>query len=440
MESIERVIKANIKPGYEYEIFLHRLEKRKIEVQEEKVESLTASQEVGIGIRVLKDKKMGFAYTTSTTQEDVKDCLNKAIEVCELQPPDEGFSLLEKFQSSEVASVFDEEGLSIPIEEKIDIPITLEKKAKELDSRIKGVRKSTLSESVFEIHQRNSYGLDINYRGTAYVVMISALAKEDSDASISWEYRGERRLADIDLEDIAKDAVFKATSLLKPSDFETRSMPVVLFRESSAMLLEAFSPMFLGDSLVKKKTLLKDREGESVGSELLTIVDKGDLEGGFSTYPYDGEGIPTRENVVIDKGVFKGFLHSLYSAKRVGAIPTGNSERGSFRTLPVSGITNLYITAGDKKLEEMLSCEEVFLVIDLMGLHTVDPISGEFSLGASGVLYKGGKPHKTLRGVTIAGNILKLWNDIVAVGEDLKFFANVGSPSVLIDKLTVGGS
>ncbi len=440
MEKIEKVVKENIKPGYEYEIFLTEVKKNKIEVQDEKLENLSASEEVGVGIRVLKDKKLGFAYTTNLGEGDIKECLKRATEICELQPPDEGFCFLERPQPAGAESIFDREGVSRPIEEKIEIPISLEKSAKRLDGRIKGVRKSSLSERVFEVHLKNSYGLDLGYSGSSYVAMISALAKEGSDASISWEYRGARRLADIDVEDIARDVVFKATSLLNPSSFDTKSLPVILFRESAAMLLEAFSPMFLGDSLIKGKTLLKGKEGDSVGSKLLTVVDDGTLQGGFSTYPYDAEGVPTGRKEVISEGVFKGFLHSLYTATKLGLKPTGNSSRGDFRTQPTSGITNLYLEKGDKSLEDMLSLGEVFLVIDLMGLHTVDPISGEFSLGASGVLYRGGKPYKTLRGVTIAGNILKLWDDIEAVGEDLKFFANVGSPSVLVHNLTVGGA
>ncbi len=440
MEKIEGIVRKHIKAGYEYEVFFHRIKKKKIEVQEERVENLSASEEVGVGIRVLKGNKLGFAYTTHIREEDIKDCLEKAIETCELQPPDEGFAFLEKLEPSSVSSVFDKEGVQKSLEEKINIPITMEKRAKEIDGRIKGVRKSSLSEGIFEVHQRNSYGLEINYSGTSYIAMISALAQDGSDASISWEYRGARRLSDIDVEDIVKDVVFKSTSLLNPSEFETKSIPVVLFRESAAMLLEAFSPMFLGDSLVKGKTLLSGKEEEAVGSEALTIIDNGSMDNGFATYPYDGEGVPTRRNVVIEKGVFKGFLHSLYTSRKLETSPTGNSERGGFRTQPATGITNLYVEKGDKSLEEMLSLPEVFLVIDLMGLHTADPISGEFSLGASGVLYREGKPYKTLRGVTVAGNILKLWNDIISVGEDLKFFANVGSPSILVDRLTVGGS
>ena len=142
--------------------------------------------------------------------------------------------------------------------------------------------------------------------------------------------------------------------------------------------------------------------------------------------------------VLVDRGVFRGFLHSTYTAIKSGSKPTGNSLRDSFKSLPVSNITNLYIEPGDKSLEDLLQ-GEVFLITDLMGLHTVDPVSGDFSLGASGIIYKHGRRLKGVRGVVIGGNIKDIWSSVVEVGSDLRFYGNVGSPSILVENITVGG-
>ncbi|MFN3599484.1 MAG: metallopeptidase TldD-related protein, partial [Aquificaceae bacterium] len=234
--------------------------------------------------------------------------------------------------------------------------------------------------------------------------------------------------------------VFKATSLLKPSSFETKKMPVILYRDASAMLLEAYSPIFLGDSLVKGKTFLKDKKEQKVFSEKLTLLDDGTMQGGFMSFPVDAEGYPTQKNVLVKDGVFQGFLHSTYSATKSKEKPTGNSIRESFKSLPSSGITNLYIQPGNVSLEDMLKDHsEVLLITELMGLHTVDPVSGDFSLGASGVIYNKGKRSMSVRGVVIGGNIRDLWGSIVEVGKDLRFYGNVGSSSLYIKELTVGG-
>jgi len=440
MDNLENIVKKYIKPGYEYEIFFERVKKLKIEVSNEQVENISSSEEQGIGIRVLKDKRLGFSYTSFLGEEEIKDAVEKAMEMCEIQEPDEANGFIEKLQPSNAVSVYDEESLSIPLEEKMEIPVKMEKYAKELDKRIVGVRKSTLTEVEFEVKSINSLGVEFGYKGTSYSAMIATLGTEKNDSAIAWEFRGTRRLRKLNWKSMVEDAVFKTVNLLHPSSLETRSMPVVFFRESFAMLLDAFSPIFLGDYLIKGKTLLKDKVNEVIASEKITLVDDGSMEEGFLTVPYDAEGVPTRRNFLIDKGVFKGFLHSLYTAKKSSQEPTGNSVRKSYKELPSSGTTNLFLEKGALSLEELLSYyDEVFLVLEVMGLHTVDTISGDFSLGCSGILYKKGKKDKTVRGITVAGNILDLLKNVEEVGKDLTFYGSVGSPSVLVKKLTLGG-
>ncbi len=441
MKDILSLIKSRVPGGYEFEIYWERRKKLKIETSDEEVENLSSSTESGLSLRVLKEGKVGFCYTSDLKEETIARLVTDAVQMCNIQIPDRGNRLVQELKKSQVDSVFDQEGVGRSLEEKIEYAISLEKMAKKIDSRIKSVRKASLSESQAEVSFYNSYGVEYTYEATFYGSMIATVAEEGGDSSISYEFRGSRTFSELDPEDIASDAVFKAVSLLNPSPVETSVMPVVLFRDSSAMLLSAFAQMFLGDSLVKGKTLLKDRTGESVATELLTIIDDGTLRGGYSTLPYDGEGVPQMRKEIITKGVFNGFLHSLYTATLSGSEPTGNGERSGFRSLPASGYTNLYIEKGDTPFEELLSKhDKVFLVLELMGLHTVDPVSGEFSLGAGGVIYQGGKPVRPVRGVTIAGNILDLWNKIVAVGNDLKFYGNIGSPSLLAEDITVGGN
>ncbi|MDM7266402.1 MAG: TldD/PmbA family protein [Aquificaceae bacterium] len=436
--NIKAWVEEVLKGGYEYEVYLERKRKTTIESSDEKLENLIRSQEIGIGIRVFKDKSMGFAYATDLEESSVKECARIAMQVCQLTPKDEGFVLGSCQNFGELQTYYDEKGINTPLEDKIALVIDLEKRAKALDSRVKGVRKVSIKELDLEVFCFNSCGLSYNYKGTWYTSMMAVLAEEGGDQSISYDFVGARSLSDLPLQSMVEEVVFKATATLNPSPFETRKMPVVLYKDASAMILEAFSPIFLGDSLVKSRTFLKGMKGSKVFSEKLTIIDDGTLRGGFMSLPVDAEGHATQRNLVVENGVFKGFLHSTYTAIKSGERPTGNSVRESFRSLPTSGITNLYIKPGDISLEDMLQ-EEVFLITDLMGLHTVDPVSGDFSLGASGIIYEGGKKKKSVRGVIIGGNIKEVWNSVVGVGNDLRFYGNVGSPSLYIENITVGG-
>ncbi|MCX8164109.1 MAG: TldD/PmbA family protein [Aquificaceae bacterium] len=439
MDRIKRWVEEAITAGYEYEVYVEKRRKTTVESSDETLENLIKSEDAGIGIRVFKDKKMGFSYTTDLTESSLKDCVRFAMQACNVTPEDEGFSVGNCKSWGTLDTYYDKEGVEKPVEEKIELVIDLERRAKSLDSRVRGVRKTSLKEIELEVMCFNSCQLYYTYRGTWYTSMIAVLTEEDGDQSISYEFVGSRRLSELPLQEMLQEVVFKATATLKPSSIHTKKMPIILYRDASAMILEAFSPLFLGDYLVKGKTFLKGMEGEPIFSEKLTIVDDGSMKGGFLSLPVDAEGHPTKKNVLVEKGRFIGFLHSTYTALKSGANPTGNSVRDSFKSPPSSGITNLYIEPGEYSLEEMLQKDEVFLITDLMGLHTVDPVSGNFSLGASGIIYRGGKREKSVRGVVIGGNIKELWGAVVEVGKDLRFYGNTGSPSLYIENITVGG-
>ncbi len=434
-------LKEYIKPSYEFEVFIQKTKKNKISVYDEKVDSLTSSEEIGIGLRIKKGNRVSFVSSTLNSQDTLKELVEKGMEICDVMPEEPFVDFVRGKMPAGAESVFDEEALSLSLKDKESIPIELERICKKIDSRIVGVRESSFTETLTEVEYYNSYGVEFGYRGTFYTVIVGALATEKSDSNISYEYRGVRRIKDINIEDIARDVTFKATEALNPKQIEAKTVPVVFYRESFAMLINTFSEIFLGSSLIKGKTFLKDLEGERVFGELITIIDDGTLKDGFSTSPYDDEGIPTQKTILVEKGVFKGFLHNIYTANKSNSAPTGNGVREGYNVEPDVGITNLYIKEGDKTLEEMIDgYEEVVLALDLMGLHTSDPISGEFSLGISGVLYNKGKKKHGLRGITVAGNIKDILNKVEAVGNDIKFYGSVGSPSILIKEVTVGGN
>ncbi|SHK25690.1 TldD/PmbA family protein [Thermocrinis minervae] len=439
MEKVKRTIERVAKPGYEYELYIHTAIKVLAETSSESVESLLKAQDTGIGIRVFRNGKIGFAYTTDLSEESLIECYKRAVEICELSPEDDTNKPFCARVEGELNNPYDSTVLYVTPQDLAQRCIQLEGFAKTLDNRIKGVRKLSLKGVYSEVYHFNTCGIDYHYASSSFISTIGVLAQEGEDSSISYDFRASRYLADLPLEDMVKDAVFKAVSQLNPSDFESKVMPTVFFRDAFASLLEAFSSVFLGDSLIKDKTMLKGKEGQIIASEVFTLIDDGTIEKGLASSPVDAEGILTRRNLVVKNGVFKGFLHSYRTALKSGQEPTGNSVRDSFKTLPTSGITNLFVEPSNTSFEDLTTFfPETLLVLDLMGLHTVDPISGDFSLGASGIILKEGKEVKRVRGITISGNFLEVLKNIRAVGNDLVFYGNVGSPSVLVERLTVG--
>ncbi len=434
-------LREYIKPSYDFEVYLQRVRKKKITVLDEKVDSKISSEEWGIGLRIKKGNRVAFVSSTLASNEILKNIAEKGMEICDVMSEESAIDFIKEKEEPIAESIFDEEGVELSQEEKENIPIELERTCKKIDSRIKAVRESSFTESMVEINYLNSYGVEFQDRGTFYTIIVGTLASDGKDSNISYEYRGVRTLKEINIEEIASDVVFKSVEVLNPKDIEVRSIPVIFYRESFAMLLNTFSDIFLGSSLVKGKTFLKGKEEQKIFSNEITIIDDGSLKGGFATSPYDAEGVPKRKNIIVEKGKFKGFLHSIFTANKTGSIPTGNATRYSYSSEPEVGITNMYIEKGKISLEDMINCyEEVVLILDLMGLHTSDPVSGDFSLGISGILYKDGRKRSSLRGVTVAGNIKDILNKVEKVGNDIKFYGNVGSPSILIKEVTVGGS
>ena len=211
-----------------------------------------------------------------------------------------------------------------------------------------------------------------------------------------------------------------------------------------ASLIRTMEDNFLGHIAQENKTLLKDKIGETVASSKVTLVDDPFLEGGISTCSFDDEGVPTRVKNIIENGVFKGFLHSLKTAKKSKVNPTGNGFKAGFKSTVKASPTNLYIKEGDKSFEELLSfVENGIYIIDLAGLHSgANAVTGDFSLAAEGIKIENGVLKGAIKHITIAGNFFDLLNNIEEVGNDLEesgVTSGYGSPSILIKELSVAG-
>ena len=172
----------------------------------------------------------------------------------------------------------------------------------------------------------------------------------------------------------------------------------------------------------------------------MTIYDDGLLEGGLGTAPADDEAVPIQRKTIISDGRLLLFLHNTYTARKDKTLSTGNGMRGGFKGVPGVGITNLYIEPGECSQEGIIEqAERGLFVTEVMGMHTANPISGDFSVGATGFWIENGAKAYPVREVTIAGNILELMKNVDVVGCDLRFSGRIGSPSLLIKELSIGG-
>lgn len=204
---------------------------------------------------------------------------------------------------------------------------------------------------------------------------------------------------------------------------------------------EFLSEAVTGDAVAKGRSFLAGPLGRRVGSDHVALVDDGRRPGAVASSLWDDEGVPTGRTAVVDRGVLRSWLHDSASAARAGAVSTGNAVRDGWSSAPSPGPSNFFLAPGRGAARALLSATpRAFIVRDLIGLHTADAVSGDFSVGASGVLWEGGRVRRAVKGVTLAGNLLGLLKKIDAVASDLSWQGAFGSPTFRVSGLSIGGS
>ena len=205
-------------------------------------------------------------------------------------------------------------------------------------------------------------------------------------------------------------------------------------------ILGLVAGMLSAEAVLKGRSLFAGKLGETIASPLLTLVDDGRLPGGLGSEPWDGEGLPTRRNVLIENGVLGTYLHSLKTAAEMGVAPTASASRGTGSNPGVTTF-NLVPAAGAHRVEELYRLAgDGVLITEIMGLHTVDPVSGDLSVGASGVRIRDGALAETVDRMTFAGNLKDFLTRIVALGDDLRWYGSSAGLSLLLEDISLGGA
>ncbi|WP_298439117.1 TldD/PmbA family protein [Geobacter sp.] len=438
IEAVETLLRSRPLDGWEITVAASRT--LSIEVKEQKVDSFKCAEPVGVSIRVLKGGGMGFSFSTSMDGVDLNRMVENALVGAAAQTPDEHHGFPAPASYPEIPGLFDGELAGVAEGEKVGRALTLERLVLEADPRMKKVRKAAYSESTVETRIVNSLGVDATYRGTSVSASVSAIAEEEGQSQMGWDFDFRNRFADLAVEPIAARAAAKATGLLGAGKVPTMRCPVVLDSYVASEILEVLAPAFLAENVQKGKSLLAGKKGERLFAPLLRIRDDGTLPGGAGTAPFDAEGVSKRNTVLVEEGVLQGFLYDTLRARKEGVASTGNATRGGIKSPPHMGISNLFIENGTVTFDGLRAgIGRGMLVTDVMGMHTANPISGDFSVGAAGFLVEDGRITRPVKGVAIAGNILDLFRGVEAVGNDLRFYGTVGAPSLRIAALDVSG-
>ena len=438
-EYIEKKLKGmNID---QYEIYLSETESTSIEVKDQQLDCFTTAQRKGLSLRILQDNRLGFSYCTELSDTSLDQVITNAVMGAKNSSPEEYHAFPDVSGQLPDIRVFDNSISSITKEEKIQKVKDLEKAALACDKRITKVRKAAYQESKNKLFLINYNGLNLSHQGTFFSFSIELVAEEKGDSQMGWDFDFKRFYKDLEVTNIGKTAASKALELLGARSIPSFRGPVIFDNTVSSQFLGILAPSFLAESVQKNKSMLKDKINAKIFSPHIEIVDDGLYPGGAATKPFDGEGVTRQTTPLIEQGILKNYLYDTFWAKKDGTHSTGNSSRNSIKAPPSVGHTNLYIKRGKEGFDNLTSqIDKGLLVNEVMGMHTANPISGDFSVGVNGFLLEKEKKRTPVKGIAISGNIMTLFNRVISVGTDLRFFGSTGAPSLLIEEMDISGN
>ena len=440
-EAVARLLKGRQFDAYE--IMVSQSRDLAIEVKGGKLDAFRCAEPFGVAVRIQRGEGLGFSFSTALDPAALATMVEGALQAADMQTPDPCNLLPASFADPypQLPGLLDEALSAIPEQDKIALALELERLTLSRDPRLKRVRKCSYGESLYGFYICNSHGLSAGYRGSYVSCSVSAVAEADGNAQIGWDFGFSNSFSGIDLNRIADGASHKATALLGARSLPTKRCQAVLENQVAAQLLEVLAPSFLAENVQKGKSLFAGRVGDRLFSGLVTIRDNGLLAGGTGTAPCDGEGVPQQDTRLVASGVLEGFLCDSYWGKRTGSPSTGNSVRGGVKGTPRLGVHNLFIEPGNSPPEALRTgVGRGVLVTQVMGVHSANPITGDFSVGAAGFYLEGGSIVHPVKGIAIAGNLLELFSGVEMVADDLRFFGPVGSPTLRTGALDVSGS
>ncbi|HEV2824840.1 MAG TPA: TldD/PmbA family protein, partial [Actinomycetota bacterium] len=341
--------------------------------------------------------------------------------------------------------LFDTRQTEADPERKVTLALDLEARTRAADPKVTQVESARYGDVVGEVAVASSLGVSGSFAVTHAWCVSVALATEDGQSQIGYAVDTARALDDLDPGPVAREAADRAVRMLGATKPPTRTIPVVFDRMVAPSLLGGLLAGLSAEEVQKRRSLFADRLGQQVGAAGLRLVDDGRLVAGPGAAPFDGEGVPTRRTVLIEDGVLQCFLHNTASSAREGGgtSSTGNARRGSFKSTPGISAHNLFLEPGDLDQAGLLArAGEGLLVQDVSGVHSgANPITGDFSVGVSGLLFRDGQLAEPIREATVAAHLLDILKGIDAVGSDLRFTTgSIGGSSLLIGEMTVAGA
>lgn len=436
----EQLVKKCINKGADAsEIFLGNNRSLSIRVRNGEIETITESSSRGVGFRVFKQNRMAFSHCNDLSESSLDNAVSRAVSFAGSTTADENNVIPSEKGISEVSGLFDPQIVQISMDRKISLAKEAEKSAMR-DERITKSGGSSYSENEAETFLANSNGLSKSYRSTRCGFSVYVVAEKDEQKSSGEESCSRRFFTDLKpAGDVAEKAAESAYEMLDPRMVKTQRAAVVFHPDAARALLGGILGAVNGERVLQGASFLGDKKDQAIGSELIHLIDDGVREKGLASRPFDGEGVPTRREVIVENGILRAFMYNTIVARRAGTQSTGNAARGGFTSLPGIGPHNFYLDAGEHTPEEIIAGTPGGLWVRGVTGYGINPVNGNFSGGVSGFWIENGKAVFPVKGLTIAGSAFQMLTDIDMVGNDLDLNRSFTAPTFRIKEMQIGG-
>jgi PmbA protein len=417
---------------------------RRIRVYAGEVESLSDAGGRGMGVRAFVDGRSGYAYGTDLSEAGVRYVAQAARDAAEVADPDEYGGLPDESGTTPVEGIASSALGAWSTERKVELALAVERAARERPG-VSQVESAVYSDAEGSVALANSRGFAAGYDATQAWAYASAFAGEGADLMTGLGVGVGRDPDGLDADAIGGEAAERALALVGARQPESRRCPVVLDAFVAASFAGFIGSMLSADAVQRGRSLFADREGDEVADPAFALADDATDGDGPSSSPFDGEGSPTRRTALIEGGRLRSFLYDARTARKAGRATTANATRGSYRAPPSVGASNLTLEPGAEDLEGLLRrAGHGLYVTDVAGLHSgVNPVSGTFSVGASGRLIEDGELGAPVRELTIASDLVSMLRGVRAMGSPARwvpFGGSVKAPPILIAEMSLSGS
>lgn len=415
-----------------YEIYID--ESKSIELDSRKEELNFAKEEIerGIGIRVIKNNKVGFAFTSN--MDKIAETAAQSIENTKLNKTDENYAFAEVEEIPSVKKVYDKKFNDLSLDESIEflkntIDTTIDQGCDITGSGFSAAEGKSLI--------LNSNGVSIENEGTGFGIGLSVTTQKDGKIATAYNSQSSR-FFDLDGEKLAIEACNLAKSSLDTKPIETNDYSVVLDYYAAIGLLQTFMGAFDGESVMRGRSILKDKMDSQIANSNLTITDNPLLEKGLCTSKCDGEGSASQKTDLIKEGVLNSFIYDIYTANKSGVKTTSNGLRDSYLSTPMISPTNLEFKFKDMK--DLSEVNKGVLTTSVLGAHTANPISGDFSVEASNAFkIENGELTDPINKAMISGNIFEIMKKVEGIKSEIKQYGSFIIPKLLVHDLRVVG-